>query len=73
MAVYSFLDAVDLSGKTIIPFVTSGGSGFSNTISTIEEMELEATVQEGLSSSYSSLTEAQNEINEWLSEIGYVQ
>lgn len=73
MAVYSFLDAVDLSGKTIIPFVTSGGSGFSNTISTIEEMEPEATVQEGLSSSYSSLTEAQNEINEWLSEIGYVQ
>ena len=39
MAVYTFLDEVDLSGKTVIPFVTSGGSGFSNTISTIQQME----------------------------------
>ena len=29
MAVYSFLDEVDLTGKTIVPFVTSGGSGLS--------------------------------------------
>ncbi len=49
MAMYSFLDEVDLSGKTIVPFVTSGGSGFSRTISTIESMEPGATVQEGLS------------------------
>lgn len=33
MAVYSFLDEYDFSGKTIVPFVTSGGSGFSNTMS----------------------------------------
>ena len=36
MALYSFLEQVDLSGKTIVPFVTSGGSGFSSTVSTIE-------------------------------------
>ncbi len=44
MAVYSFLDEYDLSGKTIVPFVTSGGSGFSNTISAIESAEPDATV-----------------------------
>ena len=71
MAMYSFLDEVDLSGKTIVPFVTSGGSGFSRTISTIESMESGATVQEGLSISGSSATGAQDQVNEWLSGLGY--
>ncbi len=71
MAVYSFLDEVDLSGKTIVPFVTSGGSGFSNTISTIESMESGATVQDGLSVSGSSAASAQEQVNEWLSGLGY--
>ena len=70
MAVYSFLDEVDLSGKTVIPFVTSGGSGFSNTISTIQQMEPQATVQEGLSISASSATGAQQQVESWLSELG---
>ena len=70
MAVYSFLDEVDLSGKTVIPFITSGGSGFSNTISTIQQMEPQATVQEGLSISGSSATGAQQQVESWLSELG---
>lgn len=70
MAVYSFLDEVDLSGKTVIPFVTSGGSGFSNTISTIQQMEPQATVQEGLSIGGSSATGAQQQVESWLSELG---
>ncbi len=70
MAVYTFLDEVDLSGKTVIPFVTSGGSGFSNTISTIQQMEPQATLQEGLSISGSSATGAQQQVESWLSELG---
>ena len=73
MAMYSFLDEVDLSGKTIVPFVTSGGSGFSNTISTIENMESGATVREGLSISGSSAVSARDRINEWLTGLGYAQ
>lgn len=73
MAMYSFLDEVDLSGKTIVPFVTSGGSGFSRTISTIESMESGANVQEGLPISGSSATEAQAQVNEWLTELGYAE
>ena len=69
MAVYTFLDEVDLSGKTVIPFVTSGGSGFSNTISTIQQMEPQATVQEGLSIGASSATGAQQQVESWLSEL----
>lgn len=70
MAVYTFLDEVDLSGKTVIPFVTSGGSGFSNSISTIQQMEPQATVQEGLSIGASSATGAQQQVESWLSELG---
>ena len=72
MAVYSFLDEVDLSGKTIVPFVTSGGSGFSDTISTIESMESGASVQEGLSVSGSSAAGAQDQVTEWLDGLGYI-
>lgn len=73
MAVYSFLDEYDLAGKTIVPFVTSGGSGFSGSISVIENMEPGATVQEGLSLSDSSVMDAQNDVNEWLGQLGYLQ
>ena len=73
MAIYSFLDSVDSAGKTVIPFVTSGGSGFSNSISAIRSMEPEATVQEGLSIRDASVAEAQNDIDDWLTQLGYTE
>ena len=73
MAMYSFLDEYDLSGKTIVPFVTSGGSGFSGSISEIESAEPGATVQEGLSLSDSSAMDAQSDVEEWLAGLGYLQ
>lgn len=71
MAVYSFLDAYDLSGKTVIPFVTSGGSGFSNTLSAIEDAEPDATVLEGLSLGAAESTNAEAEVISWLQDLGY--
>ena len=66
MPLYSFFDEYDFSGKTIIPFVTHGGSGFSNTISTIEELEPGATVVEaGLSVSRNSVANAEDDIKSW--------
>ncbi len=70
MALYSFLEETDLSGKTVIPFVTSGGSGFSNTISAIESLEPEASVQEGLAIRDSGTLEAQEQVNEWIAGLG---
>lgn len=37
MILYTFLDTYDFSGKTIVPFNTHGGSGFSDTIATIQK------------------------------------
>ena len=72
MAIYSFLDEYDLSGKAIVPFVTSGGSGFSGSVEEIEDAEPDAEVLEGLSLSDSEATDAQSDIEEWLGELGYL-
>lgn len=45
--VLTFLDAYDLSGKTIVPFCTSGGSGITTSVSVIRHEEPNATVLEG--------------------------
>ena len=70
MAVYSFLDEYDLSGKTIVPFVTSGGSGFSGTIQAIENAEPDATVLEGLSLRDSCSPQAEDDVADWLARLG---
>lgn len=71
MAMYSFLDEYDLSGKTIIMFCTSGGSGFLDAVEQTQAAEPEATVIEGLSIGASSATGAEEQVTEWLQEIGY--
>ena len=73
MAVYSFLDEYDFSGKTIVPFVTSGGSGFSNTIRAIEDAEPDATVLEGLALRGNRSTQAEDDVAEWLARLGLAE
>lgn len=67
---YTFFDTYDLSGKTIAPFCTSGGSGLSGTPRTITALEPDATVADGLHIGDSSLDSAGSSIEEWLSSIG---
>lgn len=71
MPIYTFLDEYDLSGKTIAPFVTSGGSGLSGTSKDIQGEEPEANVTEGLSIRDTNSADSQSEVNSWLSEIGF--
>lgn len=67
---YTFFDSYDLSGKTIAPFATSGGSGISRAVQSIEALEPGATVTEGLLTSGSS---AESDLTEWLSSIGLAE
>ncbi len=74
MILYSFFDQYDFSGKTIIPFNTHGGSGFSNTISNIAALEPNAQVNEdGFSVSRNNVQEAEPDIIAWLHDLGYVR
>jgi flavodoxin len=67
MAVYSFLEEYDFTGKKVIPFATSAGSGFSDTIDTIEKLIPEAeVVRNGLHIPMDDVEKAQPQIEEWL-------
>lgn len=43
----SFLEAYDFSGKTIIPFCTSGGSGLGDSAANMQQLAKGAKVEEG--------------------------
>lgn len=72
MPLYTFLEEYDLSGKTIIPFTSHGGSGLSNTINEIQNIQSNATVIEhGLSISRNDVSDSDSEIISWLNELGF--
>lgn len=63
---YTFLEEYDFSGKTIIPFNSHGGSGFSNTIEEIKKLQPNATVKDdGLSISRNDVADSEQEITDW--------
>lgn len=68
MAVYAFLEEYDLSGKKIIPFVTSGGSSFSDSISEIQKLQPEAEVEtDGFKATHSKINDVTPEnVGEWI-------
>lgn len=70
MILYSFFDSYDLSGKTIAPFCTSGGSGLSDTVNSIKALELEAEVLEGLHIRDSTSSDPDSAVGEWLERLG---
>ena len=71
MILYTFLEQYDFSGKTLIPFCTHGGSGFSRTIRTMQDKQPGATViRNGYSLSRSRMERAPSGVAGWLKEIG---
>lgn len=73
-AMYTFFDTYDFSGKTIIPFVTHGGSGFSDTISSIETLEPDAeVVSSGLSIARDDVADAGDDIKTWVEDLGFAK
>lgn len=61
--VYTFLEAYDLSGKTIIPFCTSGGSSISASVPDLQAIASGATFLSGRRFSSSS---SMSEVQEWV-------
>lgn len=45
--IHTFLEAYDFSGKVIVPFATSGGSGLGDTAKTLQELVPAAVVKDG--------------------------
>lgn len=66
MAVYSFLEQFDWSGKTIYPFCTHEGSGLSGTERKIQQTCKGANVTRGLAIQGSSVDGAKAMIESWV-------
>ena len=70
--VTSFLAKYNLTGKTVIPFVTHGGGGRANCIIDIKKIIPNVTVFEGFVISGSRVNSAEEKIRIWLREIRLV-
>ena len=70
MAVYTFLEAYDFTGKTLIPFNTSASGGFGRSLSGIGESAAGAAILEGLALTEGELGDVQSEVSSWLAGLG---
>ena len=70
MAVFTFLEEYDFSGKTILPFCTHEGSGLGRSESDVKKTCPHATVLTGLSIKGGSVHRAENDISDWLNKSG---
>lgn len=71
MAVYSFLEEYDFGAKTIIPFITHGGSGASRTVDTISELQPGALMMGNeLVLSRNDVAESEETVVEWARGLG---
>lgn len=59
-----------LGGKTLIPFCTSGGSGFGRSLDNLPASAPSATILEGFHVNGSSVDGAAEDVAAWLSGLG---
>ena len=71
MPLYSFLEEYDLSGKTVIPFCTSGGSSVSQTARTIGQLQPRAKLREGITVSHGRILNSRDSVIDWLKKLGF--
>ncbi len=67
MAVFTFLEEYDFTGKTILPFCTHEGSGLSGSERDIKRICPMAKVEKGLAIRGGSVNSAEGTIKSWLS------
>lgn len=67
MAMNTFFEEYDFGGKTIVPFSSHGGSGFSSSIEQISEYEPNAKLLDGFTVSREDVPDSDAELKAWLS------
>jgi flavodoxin len=70
MILYTFFEGYDFAGKTIVPFSTHGGSRFARTPKTIQQLEPEAKMLDGLTISRDRIQNAELQIVDWVNGLG---
>lgn len=72
MAVSTFLESYDFSGKTIIPFCTHEGSGLGSSERDIKKLCPKAQVLSGLAIKGGSVGRADKELANWLKKLDLI-
>lgn len=72
MVLFTFLEAYDFSGKTIIPFCTHEGSGMGNSERDIKKLCPQAKLLPGLAIRGSSVDRSGRDISEWLKKLDLI-
>ena len=70
MAVVTFLEKYDFSGKTILPLCTNEGSGMGSSVKDIKKYAPGAAVKDGLSITGSRAASAGESVKGWLQKGG---
>lgn len=70
MAVYTFLERYDFTGKNVHPFCTHEGSGLSDTVMDIKSAAKGANVTAGLAIRGSDVDGAKATLEKWITEAG---
>lgn len=72
MAIHSFLEEYDFSGKTVIPFVTHGTSGLASIVEDVTaNLPDSTTILEPIGVYHPEVAASQPAINEWLDNLGF--
>lgn len=67
--VATFLSEHDLSGKTIVPFITHAGTGKGRSVTDIAKLSPQSTVLEGIAIWGRDVKSSQDEVAKWLREL----
>ncbi|MBR1838902.1 MAG: flavodoxin [Bacteroidaceae bacterium] len=68
---FTFFGAHDLSGKTIVPFVTHEGSGLASTVSDLKRAYPQANVLPGFAIYGHEVRSGRAKVEKWLHSLGY--
>ena len=75
MIVRTFIDNVNLNGKTVIPFTTAEGSGLGNTTETLRKAYPRAKVRRGFTTEGNNVkndpSSVRSDVDSWLDSLGY--
>jgi flavodoxin len=72
MAVFTFLEKFDFTGKTILPLCTHEGSGMGGSERDIAKSAKGATLKKGLPINGSSVNSAKPNVEKWLKDNGVI-
>ena len=72
MAVFTFLERYDFSGKTILPLCTNEGSGMGSSEKDIKKYAKGANLKKGLSITGSAAASSKKSVQKWLAANGLV-